>query len=57
MLAELVRVPIAAIRHWHRRGALHAKREVRRLPYFDFEEVRVARKLAQFLAAGCSCRR
>ena len=26
----------------------------RRLPYFDFEEVRVARKLAQLLAAGCS---
>lgn len=54
MLAELVRVPIAAIRQWHRRGALQAKREVRRLAYFDFEEVRVARKLAQLLAGGCS---
>lgn len=54
MLAELVRVPIAAIRQWHRRGALRATREVRRLPYFDFEEVRVARKLAALLAAGCS---
>ncbi len=31
-----------------------AKREVRRLPYFDFEEVCVARKLAALLAAGCS---
>ncbi len=54
MLAELLRAPIAAIRHWHRRGMLVAKREVRRLPYFDFEEVRVARKLAQLLAGGAS---
>jgi tetratricopeptide (TPR) repeat protein len=54
MLAELLRAPIAAIRHWHRRGVLVAKREVQRLPYFDFEEVRVARKLAQLLAAGTS---
>jgi tetratricopeptide (TPR) repeat protein len=53
MLAELVGAPIAAIRQWHRRGALIAQREVQRLPYFDFEEVRVARKLAQLLAAGC----
>jgi tetratricopeptide (TPR) repeat protein len=54
MLAELVRAPVAAIRQWHRRGALVAKREVRRLAYFDFEEVGVARKLAALLAAGCS---
>ncbi len=54
MLAELVHVPVAAIRHWQRRGALVAKREVRRLAYFDFEEVRVARKLAKLLHAGCS---
>jgi tetratricopeptide (TPR) repeat protein len=54
MLAELVGVPIAAIRQWHLRGALHSKCEVRRLAYFDFEEVRVARKLAQLLQAGCS---
>jgi Tfp pilus assembly protein PilF len=53
MLAELVRVPIAAIRQWHLRGALQSKCEVRRLAYFDFEEVRVARKLAQLLQAGC----
>ena len=54
MLADLIRVPISAIRHWARRGALRPAREVRRLPYFDFEEVGVARKLAQLLAAGCS---
>jgi len=54
MLAKLVRVPKAAIRQWHRSGAILAKREVQRLPYFDFEEVRVARKLADLLAAGCT---
>jgi tetratricopeptide (TPR) repeat protein len=54
MLAELVRAPVTAIRQWHRRGAIVAKREIRRLSYFDFEEVPVARKLAQLLAAGCS---
>jgi tetratricopeptide (TPR) repeat protein len=54
MLAQLVHSPIAAIRQWHRSGAIIAKREVQRLPYFDFEEVRVARKLAQLLTAGCS---
>lgn len=54
MLAELLRVPIAAVRQWHRKGHLRAAREVRRLPYFDFEEVRVARKLSQLFASGCS---
>jgi tetratricopeptide (TPR) repeat protein len=54
MLAELVHVSVATIRQWQRRGVLVAKREVRRLAYFDFEEVRVARKLAQLLQAGCS---
>lgn len=54
MLAELVRMPIAAIRQWHRSGVLVAKRNVQRLHYFDFEEVGIARKLAQLLAAGCS---
>ncbi len=54
MLAELVGVPIAAIRQWQRRGALVPKREVRRLAYFDFEEVRVARKLAALIKSGCS---
>ncbi len=54
MLAELLEVPIAAIRQWHRKGALRASREVRRLAYFDFGEVHIARKLAALLAAGCS---
>lgn len=54
MLAELLDVPAAAIRHWHRQGVLAAARCVRRLPYFDFSAVAVARRLAELHRAGCS---
>ena len=54
MLAELLRVPVAIIRRWHRRGLIVPVREVRRLPYFDFQEVAAARRLAELLAAGMS---
>jgi len=54
MLAELLEVPVAAIRRWHRNGALVACRSVRRLPYFDFADVAAARHLADLLRAGCS---
>jgi tetratricopeptide (TPR) repeat protein len=54
MLAELLHVPVAVIRRWHRRGLIVPVREVRRLPYFDFQEVATARRLAELLAAGMS---
>lgn len=54
MLADLLGVPIAVIRRWHRRGLIHPIREVRRLPYFDFQEIATARNLANMLAAGAS---
>lgn len=54
MLAELVRVPARAVRHWHRKGHLDAERNVGRLPYFNFEQVRIAQRLAELLTAGCS---
>ena len=54
MLAELLGVPVAVIRRWHRRGLIVPMREVRRLPYFDFREVATARRLADLLAAGTS---
>ncbi|MBX3411599.1 MAG: tetratricopeptide repeat protein [Pirellulales bacterium] len=54
MLAGLVGVPVATIRRWHRRGLIQPLREVRRLPYFDFQEVTTARRLAEVLAAGVS---
>jgi DNA-binding transcriptional MerR regulator len=56
MLADLLRVPVAVIRRWHRRGLIVPVREVRRLPYFDFQEVAAARRLAELLAAGVSPR-
>ncbi len=56
MLAELLNVPVAVIRRWHRRGLIVPVREVRRLAYFDFQEVSAARRLAELLAAGMSPR-
>jgi len=56
MLAELLGVPLAVVRRWHRRGLIVPAREVRRLPYFDYQEVAHARRLAELLAAGVSPR-
>jgi DNA-binding transcriptional MerR regulator len=54
MLADLLGVPVAIIRRWHRRGLIQPSRQVRKLPYFDFQEVATARRLAELLAAGMS---
>ncbi len=54
MLAELLNVPIATIRRWHRRKLIAAHQEVRRLPYFDVPEVATAQRLAQLFRAGVS---
>ncbi|HIN53606.1 MAG TPA: tetratricopeptide repeat protein [Planctomycetes bacterium] len=54
MLAELLEVPVAIIRRWHRRGLIVPARKIHRLPYFDFQEVATARHLAELLAAGAS---
>lgn len=54
MLADLLKVSVATIRRWHRCGLIVPSREVRRLPYFDFQEVATAQRLAQLLAAGAS---
>ena len=54
MLADLLRVSVATIRRWHRRGLIVPSREVHRLPYFDFQEVATARRLAELVAAGAS---
>ena len=52
MLADLLHVSVATVRRWWRRGLIVPAKEVRRLPYFDFQEVATARRLAQLLAAG-----
>lgn len=54
MLAELVGVKAAVVRRWTKRGWLIPAREVRRLPYFDFQEVATARRLAELHSAGAS---
>jgi tetratricopeptide (TPR) repeat protein len=54
MLAELLGVSVAVIRRWHRRGLIKPAREVRRLAYFDFQEIATARRLIELLAAGMS---
>jgi tetratricopeptide (TPR) repeat protein len=52
MLAELLGVSVAVVRRWRRAGLIVPVREVRRLAYYDFQEVTTARRLAELLAAG-----
>lgn len=52
MLAEVVGAPLAAIRRWRRRGALQPVLRIKRLPYFDYAEAKVAQTLAELLDAG-----
>lgn len=54
LLAEMVKVDARTIHRWRRRGYLEPACEVRKLPYFDFAEVRVARRLAELVHAGVS---
>jgi tetratricopeptide (TPR) repeat protein len=54
MLAQLLNVPVETIRRWHRRGLIVPEHEIHRLPYFDFQEVATARRLAELVAAGAS---
>ncbi len=54
MLADLLGVSVATIRLWHRRNLIVPARTVHRLPYFDFQEVATARRLARLLATGVS---
>lgn len=54
MLAELLKVSLATIRTWQRRGLITPIKEVHKLPYFDFQEVATARRIAQLIAAGMS---
>ncbi len=54
MLASLLEVPLAVIRRWHRRGLIVPTRQIRKLPYFDFQQIAAARQLAELLAAGVS---
>ena len=52
MLAERLQVPMTTIRRWHRRGLITPTRQVKKLPYFDFEEITSARRIAALIASG-----
>lgn len=54
MLADLLGVSVRVIRRWHRRGLIVPARMLHRLPFFDFQEVATARRLAELVAAGAS---
>ena len=54
MLAHLLSVPVSVIRRWHRRGLIKPVHTLHKLPYFDFQEVATARRLAQWIASGDS---
>jgi tetratricopeptide (TPR) repeat protein len=54
MMASLLDVDISAVRRWHRRGLIRPARTVRRLAYFDFRQVVIARRLAAILREGIS---
>jgi tetratricopeptide (TPR) repeat protein len=53
-LAGLLGTSVSTIRRWQRRGWIVPAREVRKLAYFDFQEVATARRLAELSAAGMS---
>lgn len=52
MLAGLLEIPISTIRRWHRRGLITPSRQIKKLAYFDFQEVALARRIADLIASG-----
>jgi tetratricopeptide (TPR) repeat protein len=52
MLGALLKLPVATLRRWQRRGLIRPVQTVHRLAYFDFREVATARRLAELAAAG-----
>lgn len=54
MLADLLDVPVATIRRWHRTGLIQPRQTVHRLPYFAFEEIAVAQRLVELVENGAS---
>lgn len=54
MVAALIGAPVDRVRRWHRLGWIRPEREIKRLPYFSFEEVATARRLVELVRAGVS---
>lgn len=56
MMADVLGVPPAAIRHWSRCGLLEPAHVAGSLEWFDFSQLVVGRHLARLLAGGLSLR-
>jgi DNA-binding transcriptional MerR regulator len=56
MLSQMLKVSVHLIRRWERMGLIKAVAHVCRLPFFDFQEVASARRLAELIEAGISVR-
>ena len=54
ILAKLLDVPVATIRRWHRRGLIIPVHQINKLPYFDFQEIASARRIARWIQNGQS---
>lgn len=52
MLSQLLDISVGTIRRWERIGLIKPARRIYRLPYFDFQEVTGARRIAELLDAG-----
>lgn len=56
MMADVLGVPPAAVRHWVRGGLLVPTDRAGRIEWFDFQQLVVGRTLARLLAGGLSLR-
>ncbi|MBU6221549.1 MAG: tetratricopeptide repeat protein [Planctomycetes bacterium] len=56
MMAAVLGVPVAAVRHWQRSGLLEPTRRAGALEWFDFQQLVVGRRLVRLLAGGFSLR-
>lgn len=56
MMADVLRVPPAAVRHWLRGGLLEPARRSGSIEWFEFPQLVVGRQLVRLLAAGLSLR-
>lgn len=57
MLADLLRLPVHHVRRWLNLGLLRPSHVVHRLPYFDFQQVCLARQLAAWVDQGATPQR
>ncbi len=56
MLSRMLDISVHEIRRWERMGLIKAVAHVCRLPFFDFQEVAGARRLAELVDAGVPVR-